>query len=75
MCNTITIVRKLGSYISSISNIVESLYFGRLEDKYKCPNYRSVLSSVYYKAQFGTFVSILNTGVSSFQGVPNKVLL
>ena len=41
-------------------------------DKYKCPDYRDVLISgvnLYYKAQFGTFVSVLNTGVSSFQGV------
>ena len=36
------------------------------------PDYRGVLISgvnLYYKAQFGTFVSVLNTGVSSFQGV------
>ena len=42
---------------------------------YKYPDYMGVLTSVvnlYYKAQFGTFVSVLNTGVSSFQGVFNR---
>ena len=53
-------------------NTVEPLYSGHPWDKYKCPDYRGVLISgvnLYYKAQFGTFVSVLNTGVSSFQGV------
>ena len=38
-------------------------------------DYRGVLISgvnVYYKAQFGTFVSVLNTGVSSFHGILNR---
>ena len=42
--------------------------------KYKCPDYRDVVISgvnLYYKAHFGTFVSILNTGVSSSQCVLN----
>ena len=54
---------------------VEPLYSGHPWDKYKCPEYRRVLISgvnLYYKAQFGTFVSVLNTGVSSFQGVLNR---
>ena len=64
-----------------IHRIIDSggpLYSRHPWNKYKCPDYRGVLISgvnLYYKAQFGTFVSILNTGVSSFQGVPNKVLL
>ena len=28
--------------------------------------------NLYYKAQFGTFVSVLNTGVSSFQDVLDR---
>ena len=54
---------------------VKPLYCGQHWDKYKCPDYRGVLISgvnLYYKAQFGTFVSVLNTGVSSFQGVLNR---
>ena len=54
---------------------VKSLYSGHLWDQYKCPDYRGVLISgvnLYYKAQFGTFVSVLNTGVSSFQGVLDR---
>ena len=54
---------------------VEALYCGQHWDKYKCPDYRGVSISgvnLYYKAQFGTFVSVLNTGVSSFQGVLNR---
>ena len=54
---------------------VEPLYSGHHWDKYKCPEYRGVLISgvnLHYKAQFGTFVSVLNTGVSSFQGVLNR---
>ena len=54
---------------------VEPLYCGQHWDKYKCPDYRAILISgvnLYYKAQFGTFVSVLNTGVSSFQGVLNR---
>ena len=54
---------------------VEPLYCGQHWDKYKCPDYRGVLISgvhLYYKAQFGTFVSVLNKGVSSFQGVLNR---
>ena len=53
-------------------NTVEPLYSEHPWDKYKCPDYRGVLISgvsLYYKAQFGTFVSVLNTGVSLFQGV------
>ena len=53
---------------------VVSLYSGHPWDKCKCPDYRGVLISgvkLYYKAQFGTFVSVLNMGVSSFQGVLN----
>ena len=45
----------------------------QLWNKYKCPDYRGVLNlgvKLYYKTQFGTFV--LNTGVSSFQGVLNR---
>ena len=48
--------------------IVEPLYSGHPWDKYKCPVYRAILISevnLYYKAQFGTFVSVLNTEVSS----------
>ena len=48
---------------------VESLYSRHHWDKYKCPDYSCVLISgvnLYYKSQFGTFVSVLNTGVSSF---------
>ena len=36
-----------------------------------CPEYRGVLISgvnVYYKAQFGTFVNVLNTGCPQFWG-------
>ena len=54
---------------------VEPLYSGHPWDKYKCPVYRGLLISgvnLYYKAQFGTFVSVLNTGVSSFQGILNR---
>ena len=50
---------------------MEPLYSGHPWDKYKCPDYRGVLISgvnLYYKAQFGTFVSVLNTGVSSIEG-------
>ena len=59
------------------TNTVEPLYSGHPSGKYtcKCPDYRGVLISgvnLYYKAQFGTFVSVLNTGVSSFQGVLNR---
>ena len=56
-------------------NTVELLYSGHPWDKYKCLDYRGVLISgvnLYYKAQFGTFVSVLNKGVSSFQGVFNR---
>ena len=58
-----------------IYTTVEPLYCGQHWDKYKSPDYRGVLISgvnLYYKAQFGTFVSVLNTGVSSFQGVLNR---
>ena len=51
------------------------LYSRHPWDKYKCFDYRGVLISgvnLYYKAQFKTFVSVLNTGVSSFQAVLNK---
>ena len=51
--------------------IVEPLYSEHPWDKYKCPDYRGVLISgvnLYYKAQFGTFASVLNTGVSSIEG-------
>ena len=54
---------------------VEPLYCRQHWDKYKCPDYRGVLISgvnLYYKAQCGTFASVLNTGVSSFQGVLNR---
>ena len=40
-----------------------------------CPDYKGVLNSgmnLYYKAQFGTLVSVLNTGESSSQGVLNR---
>ena len=52
-----------------------TLYSGHLWDTCKSPDYRGVLISgvnLYYKAQFGTFVSVLNTGVSSFQVVLNR---
>ena len=55
---------------------VEALYCGEHWDKYKCPDYRDVLISgvnLYYKAQFGTFVSVFNTGVSSFQSVLSSI--
>ena len=58
--------------VSILEYTVEPLYCGQHRDKYKCPDYRGVLISgvnLYYKAQFRTFVSVLNTGVSSFQGV------
>ena len=45
-------------------------YCGQHWDKYKCPDYRGILIlgvNLYYKAQFGTFVSVLNTGVSSIE--------
>ena len=53
---------------------MEPLYCRQHWDKYKCPDYRGLISGVnlYYKAQFGTFVSVLNAGVSSFQGVLNR---
>ena len=54
---------------------VEPLYSRHHWDKYKCPDYRGVLISgvnLYYKAQFGTFLSVLNTGVSSFQSVLDR---
>ena len=61
---------------------MEPLYSWHPWDKYKCPDsviymymYMYVIISganSYYKAQFGTFVSVLNTGVSSFQGVLNR---
>ena len=44
-------------------------------NKYENTQMHGVLISgvnLYYKAQFGTFVSVLNTGVSSFQGVLNR---
>ena len=53
----------------------EPLYCGQHWDKYKCPDYRGILISgvnLYYKAQFGKFASVLNTEVSSFQGVLNR---
>ena len=55
--------------------IVELLYSRHPWDKYKCPDYRGVLISVvnlYYKVQFGTSVSVLNTGVSSFPSLLNR---
>ena len=58
-----------------IAYTMEPLYCGQHWDKYKCPDYRGVLISgvnLYYKAQFGTFLRVLNTGVSSFQGVLNR---
>ena len=60
---------------STCTCTVVHLYFGHPWNKYKCPDYRGVLISgvnLYYKAQFGTFISVLNTGVSSFQGVLNR---
>ena len=60
---------------STLHNYSGTLYSRHPWDKYKCPDYSCVLISVvnlYYKAKFGTFVSVLNTGVSSFQGVLNK---
>ena len=54
-----------------ISCTVEPLYCGQHWDKFKYPDYRGVLVSgvnLYYKAQFGTFLSVLNTGVSSIKG-------
>ena len=59
----------LYKYTNQYIYTVEALYYGQHWDKYKCPDYRGVLISgvkVYYKA---TFVSVLNTGVSSFQGI------
>ena len=56
---------------------VEPVYCRQHWDKHKCPDYRGVLISVvnlYHKAQFGTFVSVLNTGVSSFQGILNRLV-
>ena len=51
---------------------VKPLYCGQHWDKYKCPDYRGVLIisgvNLYYKAQFGTFISVLNTEVSSIEG-------
>ena len=72
--------KNLRSVIMKLSNLwfcytVEPFYSGHPWDKYKCPEYRGVLISgvnLYYKAQFGTFVSVLNTGVSSFQDVLNR---
>ena len=53
---------------------MESLHSGYFWDK--CPGNRGVLISglnLYYNAQFGAFfLSVLNTGVSSFQGVLNR---
>ena len=49
---------------------VEPLYCRQHWDKYKCPDYRDVPMlgvNLYYKAQFGIFVCVLNTGVSSFR--------
>ena len=57
---------------------VEPLYCGQHWDKYKCPDYRGVLISgvnLYYKAQFGTFVSVLNTGVSSIEGFTVYIII
>ena len=54
---------------------MEPLYSGHPWDKYKWSDYRGVLISgvnLYYKAQFRTFVIVLNTGVSSFQGVLDR---
>ena len=62
-------------YMYSIMVYSEFLYCEQHWDKYNCPEYRGVLISgvnLYYKAQFGTFVSVINTGVSSFQGVLNR---
>ena len=54
---------------------VEPLYSGHPWDKYNCPEYRGVLISgvnLYYKSQFGTFVSVLegcpHFRVSSIEG-------
>ena len=55
---------------------VKPLYSGNPWDRYKCPDYRGVLVSgvnLYYKAQFGTFVSVLRNEcphftVSSIEG-------
>ena len=75
------VIINLNSFIDTCNNqpyidtTVEPLYFGHPWDKYKCPDYKGVLISglnLYYKAQFGTSVSVLNTGVSSFQGVLNR---
>ena len=52
--------------------IVEPLYCGQHWNKCKYPDYRGVLDSgvnLYYKVQFGTFVSVFNTGVSSIEGL------
>ena len=57
---------------------MKPIYFGRPWDKYKCPDYRGVLISeknLYYKTQFGTFLSVLNTGVSSIEGFHRNYLL
>ena len=62
----------------NVRNIVEPLYCEQHWDKYKCPDYRGVLIpevNLYHKAQFGTFVSVLNTGVFLFQGVLNREVL
>ena len=54
---------------------MELFYSRHPWDKYKCFDYRGVLISevnLHYKSQLGTFVSVLNTGVSSFKGVFNR---
>ena len=51
------------------------MYSGTLYSGHKGRDYRGVLISgvnLYYKAQFGKFVSLLNTGVSLFQGVLDR---
>ena len=60
-------------YIFICTCTVEPLYCGQHWDKYKCPDYRGVLISevnLYYKAQFGTFVSVLSTVKPLISGCP-----
>ena len=55
----------------ALFHTVEHLYSRHPWGKYKCPDYRDVLISkvnLYCKVQFGSFISVLNTGVSLFQG-------
>ena len=57
LCIIIIIIFFLQNYYT-----VKPLYCRQHWDIYKCPDYRGVLISgvnLYYKAQFGTFVSLI----------------